>query len=161
MDGKGTLEWENARGKTESREINYVIDILDHLGEPGFALLAIAANTHLSVSDLRRLLIDADIGRSRSYIQRRRWLFQKPDAVNSPGKPNRDGKDARAVAIMARNETLSVRQLALRRELNEAVNGSASIDATDNTPPIEREIRERTEQTTTSTHHPVTALGEH
>ncbi len=104
--------WTNWRGKEESRELNWTIDIREHRGEPGFALLAVAANTHLSIADLMRLLDMEGIGRSRSWVKRRRWLFQQPDTVNSPGKPNADGKDARAVALMADNPTLSVRQLA-------------------------------------------------
>jgi hypothetical protein len=106
------MSWENWRGKKETRSINMTLDIRAHRGEPGFALLAIAGNTHLSVADLHRLLAVEGVGRSRSWIQRRRWLFQQPDAVNSSGKPNADGKDGFAMTIMRDNPTLSVRQLA-------------------------------------------------
>jgi hypothetical protein len=136
------MAWTNWRGKDESRELNWTLDIRDHRGEPGFALLAIAANTHLSVADLMRLLAIEGVKRSRSWIQRRRWLFQQPDTVNSPGKPNADGKDARAVALMADNPTLSVRQLV--RLLSKAgiarsrewVRTHRCDRVTDNTPPI-------------------------
>lgn len=112
MNETGTLTWTNGRGKEESRPINYTLDIREHIGEPGWALLAIAANTHLSVSDLVRLLDDlGGVERSRSWLQRRRWLFQQPGAVNAPNKTNRDGKDNWAIGMMAENPTLSVRQL--------------------------------------------------
>jgi hypothetical protein len=111
MDDKGKLSWTNGHGKEETRDINYTIDIRDHHGEPGFALLAIAANTRLSVADMRRLLESAGVGRSRSWTQRRRWLFQQPGTVNSQSHPNADGNDKRAHAIMAANPTRSVRQL--------------------------------------------------
>jgi hypothetical protein len=110
------ITWTNWRGRQESREVNDVLDIRDHGGEPGWAMLAIAANTHLSVADLLRLLEANGVGRSRSWVQRRRWMFQQPDAKNSPGtKPNKDGKDARAIQILRANPKMSVRQLA--REL--------------------------------------------
>lgn len=119
MTEKGTLSWQNGRDKQESREVHYTLDTRNHRGEPGFALLAIAANTHLSVADLQRLLESEGVGRSRSYIQRRRWLFQQTDTVNHSGhKPNADGKDAPALTIMRANPTLSVRQLS--RLLSEA-----------------------------------------
>jgi hypothetical protein len=111
----GKMTWRNWRGREESREINDVLDIRNHRGEPGWALLAIAANTHLSVADLLRLLEANGVERSRTWIQRRRWMFQQPDTVNSSGKPNKDGQDARAIQIMLANPKLSVRQLA--REL--------------------------------------------
>jgi AraC-like DNA-binding protein len=111
MSDNGKLTWEDWHGKEETRPINYTLDTRDHQGEPGWALLAIAANTHLSVSDLKRLLDEGSVERSRTWIQRRRWLFQQPDAVNSPGHPNKDGNDTRAREIMADNRKLSVRQL--------------------------------------------------
>lgn len=100
------------RGKEYTRQVNMALDVSDYKGTPGHALLIVAANTHLSVRDLKELLHTEDIGRSRSWIQRRRWLFSDPDIVNAPGtKPNADGLDTRAIQIMRDNQTLSLRQL--------------------------------------------------
>jgi|ERR1700678_38844 len=115
-----TLSWTDGRDKEVTRPLNYTLDIREHVGEPGWALLAIAANRHLSVADLLRLLSTEGVERSRSWISRRRWMFQPLDTVNSPGqKPNRDGKDDRAIAIMRDNTRKSVRQLVrLLKEAN-------------------------------------------
>lgn len=107
-----TFTYANWNGKEQLRQVNTMIDVGHYKGTPGHALLIIAANTHLAVSDIRRLLEAEGIERSRSWIQRRRWLFSNPDAVNAPGtKPNADGLDNRAVQIMRDNRTLSIRQL--------------------------------------------------
>jgi hypothetical protein len=106
----------NWRGKEETRELSYTLDIRDHRGEPGWALLAIAANTHLSVGDLLSLLELGGVGRSRSWVARRRWLFQQPGAVNATSPPNRDGKDAWARKIMSEHPSLSVRDLSVLLE---------------------------------------------
>jgi len=112
MADKGTLSWTNWRGKEETRVLNYVLDIRNHVGQPGWAWLVIAANPHLSVADLLRFLSCKGVERSRSWMARRRWMFQPDDTKNSPGqKPNRDGKDDRAIAIMRDNTRKSVRQL--------------------------------------------------
>jgi hypothetical protein len=91
------------------------IDVERFRGTPGYALLVVAANTNLSVFDIERYLRDVVGGldaRSKSWIQRRRWLFQQPDADNSKGRtPNGDGQAARAVKIMHENPKLSVRGL--------------------------------------------------
>lgn len=112
MADKGKMTWENWRGKEETRPINYIVDIRQHVGEPGYALLAIAANTHLSVSDLRRLLECVGVGRSLNWIQKRRWLFQPPGTANATSPGNADGKDARAREIIRMFPKLSVRDLA-------------------------------------------------
>ena len=108
----GTMSWEDGRGTRQTRQTNPTIETDKFRGTPGFALLVIAANRHLSVADLERLLGAYDIERSQTWIRRRRWLFSDPDAVNAPGKKhNADGLDERAVAIMRDNPALSVRQL--------------------------------------------------
>jgi hypothetical protein len=112
MSDKVTMRWEDWRGHEVTREVNQIIDVRDYLGTPGYALLLTAANTNLSVSDIRSWLEIKGVGRSRSWIQRRRWLFQQPDAVNSPGHPNADSKDADAIAIMSEHPTVSLRDLA-------------------------------------------------
>lgn len=101
--------WNDQHGKEVTRKITTLIDTGEFVGAPGRALLVIAANRHLSIGDLRRLLLHWGIERSTSWIQRRRWLFQDPATVNSAGtKANADGKDNRAIAIMQEYPTVSV-----------------------------------------------------
>jgi len=111
MGDKITMTWTDGRGKEQVREVNPIIDVRDFVGTPGYALLLVAANTALSVSDVLRFFDIDCVGRSRSWIQRRRWLFQQPGTVNAIAKPDRDGNENRAVYIMGQNPTLSVRQL--------------------------------------------------
>ncbi len=106
-------EW---RGKRETRVVNQTLDIRDFEGRPGFALLLIAANRHLSVADVLAYLKMLGVGRSRNWVTRRRWLFH--DEAGQGAKADADGKDARALKIMAANPTLSLRDVS--RLLSEA-----------------------------------------
>ncbi|RZU42709.1 hypothetical protein [Edaphobacter modestus] len=111
----GTLRWTDGHGKEVSRQTNLTINIEDFKGTPGYPWLVIAANRHLSVDVLEMWLrVEGEnYERSRSWIARRRWMFEDPNNVNKPGsKPNADGKDARAIAIMRENPKMSVRALA-------------------------------------------------
>lgn len=112
MADAGTLSWTNWRGKEETRQINYTLDLRNHEGEPGWAMLVIAANTHLSSTELLTVLEDGGVIRSRSWVKRRLWMFRQPDVSSVGGnKPNKDGKDERAREIMRANPTKSSRQL--------------------------------------------------
>ena len=110
---KEVMSFTDGHGRRVTREINQVINVKDFLGTPGYSSLVVAANTHLSVNDVRQYLdLVAEeipgVARSRSWIQRRRWLYQQPGKDNSR---NRDGKDARAIRIMAEHPSLSVYKL--------------------------------------------------
>jgi len=115
MAATGTFTWTGdwrGRARPMSRDVNYTLDTRALRGTPGYALLVVAANPHLSAAVLRRLLESQGVGRSETWIRRRLWLFRPPDSANSPGpKRNADGKDERALAIMADNRTLSLGQL--------------------------------------------------
>jgi hypothetical protein len=115
MPDKVTIAWTDLRGHKVKRDVALSIDVERFRGTPGYALLVVAANTNLSVGDLARYLTDVVGGldaRSRSWIQRRRWLFQQPGTDNSKGRtPDGDGQAARAVKIMRANPNLSVRGL--------------------------------------------------
>ncbi len=110
-----TTSWTDGRGHKVTREVALSIDVERFRGTPGYALLVVAANTNLSVGDIERYLTEGVGGldaRSKSWIQRRRWLFQQPDTDNSKGRtPNGDGQAARAVKIMHEHPNLSVRGL--------------------------------------------------
>lgn len=110
----GTLEFDSLSGKRQSREVNYVLDIRDFKGRPGFPWLLIAANPRLSVRVLSLWLTSEgeSYKRSESWIYRHRWLFRDPERAYGPGvQANADGKDQRAIGIMRDNPTLSARGL--------------------------------------------------
>jgi hypothetical protein len=117
VSDKTTISWTNYRGKEITREINLVGNLQDFRGTPGYSLLVVAFNTHLSVRDIEKFLgVEARdfplVERTRSWIQRRRWLFQQPGTDNRKDPPSdRDGKYAEACAIMAENRTLSAGRL--------------------------------------------------
>lgn len=112
MANKCKMTWTDWRGREQTREVNWVIDARTLKETPGYALLLIAANPHLSLRDLDRLLKTLGVERSRNWLQKRRWLFQQPEAVNAPGvKSNADGRDDAALALMRDNPTQSLRDL--------------------------------------------------
>lgn len=111
----GKLTWTDLRGREQIRTTNETINIEDFRGTPGFPWLVIAANRHLSAEVLATWLEGEgeNYRRSRSWIAKRRWLFQDPDIVNKVGeRPDRDGKDAQAIEILRENRTMSARDLA-------------------------------------------------
>jgi hypothetical protein len=117
-DPTTTVRWIDRRGKEQVRTIRHVIDVRDFLGTPGYPLLFVAANTHLSVADIWDYLCELaaewpSVERTDNWIQKRRWLFQKPAANPLGRRPNRDGKDERALKIMRANPGLSVRNLSV------------------------------------------------
>ena len=112
---KTTMSWSDWRGKEISREVNLTLDIRDFEGRPGYVWLFLAANCHLSYADIQRCIElqgDEDMERSRSWFQRRRWLFENPEKASFGGtKPNADGQDGRAIKIMRENPGVSARKL--------------------------------------------------
>lgn len=109
------LHFTDGRGNAVTREIRHTLDIRDFLGTPGYSMLVVAANTHLSIENIEMFLaLKAEelpgVARSRSWIQRRRWLFQKPGTDNTKTREaNGDGRQAHALAIMAEHRRESVR----------------------------------------------------
>ncbi len=114
------MSWTDWRGKEQVREFNQIIDVRDFLGTPGYSMLLVAANTHLSAPDIELFLEMVSreseetqwVGRPLSWIKRRRWMFQKPDTDNTkPPASNLDGKQERAVSLMSEHPKWSVRGL--------------------------------------------------
>ena len=92
------------------RKVNMHLDVGDFKGLAGFPWLLMAANPHLSVTDLVRAYLHIGGGkRSRSWFDRRRWLFVRD---RPPGaKPDLDGLDMRARELMAEHSTRSAREV--------------------------------------------------
>jgi hypothetical protein len=109
------LRYTDLRGREITREVNETLDLCQLEGTPGYALLVLAANRHLSRFELWLWLKRRGIGRSDSWIARRRWLFKKPTEVYAPGaKPDLDRQAKRALDIMRSNPRLSLRDLSRR-----------------------------------------------
>jgi hypothetical protein len=108
---KSKMRWTDGRGKEQTREINLVIHVQDFIETPGYPLLVLAANTHLSITDYLAWLELKGFERGRSWATRRRGLFQRPGGDSRFMRPSPDGKDARAKEIMAQLPTASLRYL--------------------------------------------------
>lgn len=114
MSDKVTMCFTDGRGKKVARVVNQTLDIRDFEGLAGYPWLVIAANPHLSISDIWMFLVMRQneglhgVERSRSWIQRHLFLFRRPRVGPCP---HPDGKDARAIAIMREFPRLSARNL--------------------------------------------------
>jgi hypothetical protein len=106
------MQWTDWRGDKQTRTVNPLIDVRDFIGTPGFALLVLAANStppnRLSAPDIGSYLEIVGVGRSQSYLKKRRWLFQPGGTNNSA---NRDGNDGRAFRVMGAHPERSLRDL--------------------------------------------------
>ena len=116
MSDSSTLTYDqpDGHGRPRVRKINHVVNMQDFKATPGYAWLVIAANPHLSATDIQALLTHAgeQHWRSTSWIGRHRWLFRKSGETAASGpKVNRDGRDADALSFIAENATHSSRQL--------------------------------------------------
>jgi hypothetical protein len=103
------LTWTDWQGRERVREINEDISIQKFKGTAGFALLVMAANTHLSISELVTLLDTFGVKRGEMWVRRRRWLFQPSGTLNRNTTADLDGKDQRAREIMREHPTDSLR----------------------------------------------------
>ena len=108
MPDKVIMAWTDWHGREVSREIRLTLDIRNFEGMAGYALLFMAANPHLSYDEMLRFLASKGVGRTLSWLRRRRWMFQQPD---SGAKPDVDGNGTRATQIMRANPTMSVAKL--------------------------------------------------
>lgn len=108
-----TLRWEDGHGREVSKEVKLTVpDVREFKGLAGYPFLLIAANPHLSGSELERLLESEGLPFSRSWIYRRMWMFRE----SSYAPPPLSIEDQRAIAIMKdavlrANKKLSARKL--------------------------------------------------
>ena len=118
MGDKIEMFYHDGRNRKVTREIRTEVDAKDFRGTPFYPWLIIAANPHLTVMEVwlwlwheQKAGLDG-VMRSRSWIQRKRWMMRPPGATSAVGrKPNSDGNDERAVAIIRANPSLSARGL--------------------------------------------------
>jgi hypothetical protein len=111
-----TLSWTDWRGNLISREVNLIADARNFERSAGYPWVIMAANPNLSCAEVERFLSAKKaegVERSLSWIKRRKRMFR----LNGDNRANRgrvadyDGNQARAVAIMKANPTLSARQM--------------------------------------------------
>jgi hypothetical protein len=105
------MRWTDWSGKEQVREVNMTLDLRKFEGTPGYALLVLAANLHLSIRNIQDWLELKGVGRSKGWLYKRRWLFQQPGTRSPNSKTNRDGKDERAIVTIREYPTASLRDL--------------------------------------------------
>lgn len=110
------IEWlEIPSAMTDKKQkIKYRLDIdaRDFKGRAGMPWLIMAANTHLSVSDLLDVMAHYGYERTRSWVSRRRWIFFDANYVRqSGGVADADGQQARAYRIMDQHPSVSAREM--------------------------------------------------
>jgi hypothetical protein len=80
--------------------------------DAGLCVASPSSQHESSAPDIERWLLLNGVGRSLTYIKKRRWLFQQPGTNNAKGpRPNGDGNEARAIKIMREYPKLSLRDL--------------------------------------------------
>ena len=113
-----TMTLTDGRGNTVHREVKLTLDIRDYEGTAGFPWVLVAANRHLSQEDItlyleRKAVETPGVARTRSWVQRRAWMFRPRGSSERRGGPipNRDGRDGRAFELMAAHPKLSLTEL--------------------------------------------------
>jgi hypothetical protein len=113
--GKTTMSWTDWRGNKITEQVNTVADARNVVGLAGYPWIIMAANPQLSNVLIERYLEQCGIDgveRSRSWIQRRRWMFRRVPQGNAKGpRADIDGNEARALRIMREHPKLSAPQL--------------------------------------------------
>jgi hypothetical protein len=107
------IDFHTRGGKVITKTVRCTLDIRDFEHRAGFSWLLLAANPHLSLSEIREALLTAgnQHRRSKSWIARRRWLFTGTDGTVGAPK-NRDGRDDQVFAFIADHPKMSSKQIA-------------------------------------------------
>ena len=111
---QAVLTYPGTHCKPTERVVNLTLHLDDFRETPGFAWLVLAANAgNLTMPEVSMYLglIGPQHGRSASWLQRHRKLFQRPGTSNVNNRVNADGKDEQAIAIMRRHPNDSARYL--------------------------------------------------
>jgi hypothetical protein len=88
------------------------IDARDFKGRAGMPWLIMAANVHLSINQLLDVMAHYGYERTRSWVERRRWIFFDENYVRQSGAAaDADGQQARAYKIMDKHPKVSARNM--------------------------------------------------
>jgi hypothetical protein len=100
----------NRYGRSVTKKVNIRIDVSRFTECAGFAFLVMAANPHLSATEIQHVLqsFGETQWRSETWIKKRRWMF---NADSTPLQPSADGLDERAGQIMRNNPRLAARKM--------------------------------------------------
>ena len=107
-------EWLEHNNPTTGKKIEYRVDIdaREFKGRAGMPWLIMAANVNLSINDLLAVMAAHGYERTRSWVGRRRWIFEDDNYVRQSGRAaDADGKQARAYRVMDRHPHVSAREL--------------------------------------------------
>ena len=107
-------EWLEHNNPTTGKQIKYRVDIdaREFKGRAGMPWLIMAANVNLSINDLLAVMAAHGYERTRSWVGRRRWIFEDDNYVRQSGRAaDADGKQARAYRVMDRHPHVSAREL--------------------------------------------------
>jgi hypothetical protein len=99
---------------TTGKKIEYRVDIdaREFKGRAGMPWLLMAANVNLSINNLLEIMAAHGYERTRSWVGRRRWIFEDANYVRQSGAlADSDGKQARAYRVMDRHPHVSAREL--------------------------------------------------
>ncbi len=88
-----TMTLTDGRGNTVHREVKLTLDVRDYEGTAGFPWVLVAANRHLSQEDItlyleRKAVQTPGVARTRSWVQRRAWMFRPRDSAERRGGPD-------------------------------------------------------------------------
>ena len=109
------VKWLEHDSEILDKKIRYRLDIdaADFEGRAGMPWLIMAANVHLSITELLEVMAVYGYERTRSWVSRRRWIFFDANHVRNAGRTrNEDGQEDRAQRIMDEHPHVSARELA-------------------------------------------------
>jgi hypothetical protein len=109
----GTVEYLEIKSPITGKKIDYRLDVdaREFQGRAGMPWI-MAANVNLSINDLLEIMAAHGYERTRSWVGRRRWIFEDENYVRQSGaSADADGKQARAYRIMDRHPHVSAREL--------------------------------------------------
>lgn len=107
-------EYLEIESPTTGKKIEYrvALDAREFKGRAGMPWLIMAANINLSINQLLDVMAHYGYERTRSWVDRRRWIFFDAAYVRQSGRAaDEDGQQARAYRIMDKHPKASAREL--------------------------------------------------
>ncbi len=96
------VEYLEIEGPATGKKIEYRVDIdaREFKGRAGMPWLIMAANVNLSITQLLEVMAHYGVYRTRSWVDRRRWMFFDAAYVRQSGATaDADGQQSRAYQI--------------------------------------------------------------